>query len=573
MIQATIDQFAEIAGVSYVYVVDAQREIVSHTFVPTIPDEILRIADPGRESAIKDVVIGGRDYIDISSPIVAGAVGHVHVGMDKSMIRMQIGRAIARQLGAILAILLVSVAVAYILVNKISQPLNKLTEYGRKLAARDFSATVEIKYEDEIGLLARTMQSMAKELQKAFEGYEEAIKEATAELQETLAYLTNIIDNMADGLLATDTSGKITRVNPTLIDMLGLHGSNIIGRDCSEVLDTELAGLEKKSRRFPERTLTLDIDLTRGRTGKAVATSLHTQPTPETPEGTSMGSIILVRDITAEKETDRMKTDFISTVSHELRTPMTSVLGYTAITRKKLQEILFPRIALKDGRVEKTMRQVIQNLGIVISEGERLTNLINDLLDISKMEAGQLEWKMQPLSVDDIIDIAMDATSTLFEQKGLQLKREITGTIPEIVGDRDRLVQVMINLLSNAVKFTEKGLVTCRAAADLGEVVISVTDTGIGIPRTELDNIFKKFKQVGDTLTDRPKGTGLGLPISKQIIVQHGGRIWVESEVGRGTTVSFTIPLPSTRHGEVDASQRGWDVGMPESDQRHSQTA
>jgi signal transduction histidine kinase len=286
-----------------------------------------------------------------------------------------------------------------------------------------------------------------------------------------------------------------------------------------------------------------------------------------------MGSIILVRDITAEKETDRMKTDFISTVSHELRTPMTSVLGYTAITRKKLQEILFPRIALKDGKVEKTMRQVIQNLGIVISEGERLTNLINDLLDISKMEAGQLEWKMQPLSVDDIIDIAMDATSTLFEQKGLQLKRAITGSIPEIVGDRDRLVQVMINLLSNAVKFTEKGLVTCRAAADLGEVVISVTDTGIGIPRTELDNIFKKFKQVGDTLTDRPKGTGLGLPISKQIIVQHGGRIWVESEVGRGTTVSFTIPLPSRRHGEVDASQRGWDVSVPESDQRHSQTA
>ena len=221
---------------------------------------------------------------------------------------------------------------------------------------------------------------------------------------------------------------------------------------------------------------------------------------------------------------------------------MTSVLGYTAITRKKLQEILFPRIALKDGRVEKTMRQVIQNLGIVISEGERLTNLINDLLDISKMEAGQLEWKMQPLSVDDIIDIAMDATSTLFEQKGLQLKREITGTIPEIVGDRDRLVQVMINLLSNAVKFTEKGLVTCRAAADLGEVVISVTDTGIGIPRTELDNIFKKFKQVGDTLTDRPKGTGLGLPISKQIIVQHGGRIWVESELGQGATFCFTLP-------------------------------
>jgi signal transduction histidine kinase len=286
-----------------------------------------------------------------------------------------------------------------------------------------------------------------------------------------------------------------------------------------------------------------------------------------------MGSIILVRDITAEKETDRMKTDFISTVSHELRTPMTSVLGYTAITRRKLQEVLFPRIALKDSKVEKTMRQVVQNLGIVISEGERLTNLINDLLDISKMEAGQLEWKMQPLSVYDIIDTAMDATSTLFEQKGIHLKREITGSLPEIVGDRDRLVQVMINLLSNAVKFTEEGLVTCRALPGETELIISVTDTGIGIPRTEQENIFKKFKQVGDTLTDRPKGTGLGLPISKQIIVQHGGRIWVESEVGRGTTVSFTIPLPPARYREVAASQPGSDVGMSESDQRRPRTA
>src|SRR5512139_1048574 len=174
---------------------------------------------------------------------------------------------------------------------------------------------------------------------------------------------------------------------------------------------------------------------------------------------------------------------------------------------------------------------------------------------------------MQPLSVDEIIDIAMDATSTLFEQKGLRLKREITGRLPEIVGDRDRLVQVMINLLSNAVKFTEKGLVTCRGLANESDVIISVTDTGIGIPRTEQENIFKKFKQVGDTLTDRPKGTGLGLPISKQIIVQHGGRIWVESEVGRGTTVSFTIPLPAARHAEGGASQERWNAQAPAVDQ------
>ncbi|HSB51886.1 MAG TPA: HAMP domain-containing sensor histidine kinase, partial [Dissulfurispiraceae bacterium] len=284
----------------------------------------------------------------------------------------------------------------------------------------------------------------------------------------------------------------------------------------------------------------------RGRTGKAVATSIHKSPlSPDGHEQKSMGSIILIRDITAEKETDRMKTDFISTVSHELRTPMTSVLGYTAITRKKLEDLVFPHVAHRDRKTDRTMRQVVQNLGIVISEGERLTTLINDLLDISKMEAGQLEWKMQPLSVYDIVDTAMDSTSALFEQKGLTTAKDLEEGLPQLVGDRDRLVQVMVNLLSNAVKFTEEGGVTCRVSRSGGEVTVSVIDTGIGIARTEQENIFKKFKQVGDTLTDRPKGTGLGLPISKQIVEHHGGRIWVESVIGEGSTFSFTIPLAS----------------------------
>ncbi|MGE5239711.1 MAG: ATP-binding protein [Chloroflexota bacterium] len=555
MIQATIDQFTEIAGVSYVFVVDSQNEIISHTFVPAIPEEILKVTETEDQNPVRDVVIGGKDYIDISSPIVAGAVGHVHVGMDKGVIKAQIRNAIARQMVAILAVFLVSVAVAYVLVNKISQPLNKLAEYGRKLAARDFSATVEIKYEDEVGLLARTMQSMAGDLRKAFEGYEQAIQEATAELQETLAYLTNIIDNMADGLLATDATGKITRVNPTLTDMLGLRESDMIGKKCEEVLSPELGELEKRSRKHPDKTLTLETGISRGRTGKAVATSIHKSPlSPDGHEQKSMGSIILIRDITAEKETDRMKTDFISTVSHELRTPMTSVLGYTAITRKKLEDLVFPHVAHRDRKTDRTMRQVVQNLGIVISEGERLTTLINDLLDISKMEAGQLEWKMQPLSVYDIVDTAMDSTSALFEQKGLTTAKDLEEGLPQLVGDRDRLVQVMVNLLSNAVKFTEEGGVTCRVSRSGGEVTVSVIDTGIGIARTEQENIFKKFKQVGDTLTDRPKGTGLGLPISKQIVEHHGGRIWVESVIGEGSTFSFTIPLASTTNDGSDRS-------------------
>jgi signal transduction histidine kinase/CheY-like chemotaxis protein len=243
------------------------------------------------------------------------------------------------------------------------------------------------------------------------------------------------------------------------------------------------------------------------------------------------------------RELDKMKTEFMSTVSHELRTPLTSVLGFAKIIKKRFEDVLFPLIKEKDKKVERAVRQVKDNVDIIISEGERLTTLINDVLDLAKMEAGRVEWKIEPLSVEEIIDRAVAATSSLFEQKGLAIKMEIQGDLPMVPGDRDRLIQTVINLISNAVKFTPQGSVTCKAAFIGNEVTISVIDTGIGIAKEDQGGVFEKFKQVGDTLTDKPKGTGLGLPICKQIVEQHGGRIWVNSKPGEGSIFTFAIPV------------------------------
>jgi DNA-binding response OmpR family regulator len=149
--------------------------------------------------------------------------------------------------------------------------------------------------------------------------------------------------------------------------------------------------------------------------------------------------------------------------------------------------------------------------------------------------------------VPEILDRATAATASLFEQKKLPLLKEVEPDLPAVVGDRDRLIQVVINLISNAVKFTDTGGVTCRAARRNGEIVISVQDTGLGISAADQPKVFEKFKQVGDTLTDKPKGTGLGLPICKEIVEHHGGRIWVESEPGKGSTFSFTVPVLDDR--------------------------
>jgi signal transduction histidine kinase len=295
------------------------------------------------------------------------------------------------------------------------------------------------------------------------------------------------------------------------------------------------------------------VELEAGRTGSAVGAAIRRKQATSGKQDEFIGNLVIVRDVTSEKEIERMKDEFISMVSHELRTPLTSILGFTKVIGKKLDGVLFPLLPAGVPATERTMHQVSDNIKIIISEGERLTNLINELLDISKMEAGKIEWKSEPVIVDDILGQAVAATASLFNQKKLKLVQEIEPRLPPVLCDRDRIVQVVINLLSNALKFTDRGSVTVRAYLETangggdghpqGGVTVSVTDTGIGISEKDCSTVFEKFRQVGDTLTDRPKGTGLGLPICKQIVECHGGRIWLESTIGEGSTVAFVLPL------------------------------
>ena len=245
----------------------------------------------------------------------------------------------------------------------------------------------------------------------------------------------------------------------------------------------------------------------------------------------------------AEKANEA-KSAFLSTVSHELRTPLTSVLGFAKIINKRLNDKIFPIVDHGDPKTEKTITQINENLQVVISEGERLTHLINDVLDLAKIEAGRMEWDQENVSLAEVVERAVLATTSLFDQKGIKLIKKIDNNIPDVIGDPDKLIQVVINLFSNAVKFTEHGNVTCEVSQKDNEVIVSVSDTGIGIAPEDYGAVFEQFKQVGgDTLTDKPKGTGLGLPICKEIVEHHGGRIWVESKIGKGSTFSFAIPF------------------------------
>jgi signal transduction histidine kinase len=224
---------------------------------------------------------------------------------------------------------------------------------------------------------------------------------------------------------------------------------------------------------------------------------------------------------------DEMKTNFLANVSHELRTPLTSIRSFS--------ELLLAYA--DDAEVQKEF------LRIISTESERLTRLVNDVLDISRIEAGHMDWKMDSIEVSELLSDLGRTFAPLITLADLSFDVHIDDDLPCVYGDRDRLHQVIANLLNNAMKFTHGGgAIMLRGDQADGEVRISVTDTGIGVAAADQERIFEKFQQVGDTLTDKPRGTGLGLAICRDIVEHHQGRLWVDSEPGVGST--FTVSLP-----------------------------
>ena len=249
----------------------------------------------------------------------------------------------------------------------------------------------------------------------------------------------------------------------------------------------------------------------------------------------------------AAEAANETKSRFLSNVSHELRTPLTSVVGFSKLISKRLADVVFPAVhADGDPKLERAMRQVSENLTIIVEEGERLTNLINETLDLAKIEAGKIEWRDEEVGLADVVERATSATSSLIDpDRGPRLVVEVAPDLSPIRGDRDRLIQVVINLISNAVKFTPQGSITIIGWQEADTIHVAVSDTGIGIAPDDQARVFEPFTQVGDArpAPDRPRGTGLGLPICREIVERHGGRLWLESRLGAGSTFQFTLPI------------------------------
>jgi PAS domain S-box-containing protein len=400
---------------------------------------------------------------------------------------------------------------------------------------------------------------------------DKAIKSKEAE--QRLRLLNAAVENANDSIIIleaqpSDLPGrKILYVNKAFTRMTGYESEEVLGQTLRVLngINTDVAELAKANLAFEERKpATIEVANYR-KDGTEFWVESNIVPFAE-EKGWYVHWVSVQRDITQRKEFEeamrlakeaaeeasQAKSDFLSTVSHELRTPLTSVLGFTSIVKEDLEAYIFPLITERDKKMERKIRNVSESLDIMEKEATRLTSLINDVLDIAKIEAGKIEWKEDEIDIREVFKRAIAATASLHEPKGLAIKEELKGEGFMFVGDGDRMIQVVTNLFSNAIKFTESGTITYRIKSSVDEIRCEVSDTGIGIPEEMLGRVFEKFKQIGDTLTAKPQGTGLGLPISKEIIDHHCGKIWAESEYGKGSTLIFIVPVNVVKECKIE---------------------
>jgi PAS domain S-box-containing protein len=396
------------------------------------------------------------------------------------------------------------------------------------------STTVSGEVNQEITQENRELKHQIQTLKEQLSGQIAQLNEFQKEtrlLRNSKERIDNIVHHMADGMVVIGPKGEILMANPIAESLLGITKQDI-GKPLKEVVKNEhLLSLVKSMPQGKEGVIEKDIELFS--TAEATKRVLRTSSAVVAdPDGNTVGMVTTLNDITKQKELDSLKNTFVANVSHELRTPLVSM--------EKSLSLIINKTA---GEINPDQEQF---LNIAQRNLKRLTLLINDLLDLSKLEAGKLQLKRELTSIKKVIDESVEGLNTWAGTKGIHLEKMVQEGLPELNIDPNRLIQVLNNLIGNAIKFTPKdGKITveARLGETSREIQVNVIDTGIGILKENLPKIFSKFYQIGERSASDIGGTGIGLSIAKEIVELHGGRIWVESEHGHGAQFIFVLPL------------------------------
>jgi len=453
----------------------------------------------------------GQNYLYVAVPIKNG---NEIVGVSRASVSLELLESrIAAFRFSIIAITLLTAISAIILAFLVTRyslkPLKQLAEVAVQLDKGKLNNKIFIDRKDEIGKISHVFVQLVDRLNTEIEGFK--LERST---------LNAVLTHMTDAVIIVDGSGLVQLCNPSAERIFNVKKESAVGKSLVEVLrNHQLVELWKEcldSRK--QKTMTLEIN-----PNKLFVQGIATPMEDVFPGGV----LIVMQDLTRLRKLEKVRSDFVSNVSHELRTPLASIKALTE--------------TLQEGALEDppAARRFLSRMEIEI---DNLTQMVQELLELSKIESGRVPLRRLIINSSEIVDRVVERLQVQAERLGLTLLTDYPKDLPQVFADPDRIGQVFVNLIHNSIKFTRPGgKIIVHAYSDRGRVVFKVEDNGIGIEPESLQRIFERFYK-----TDRARssgGTGLGLSIAKHLIESHGGRIWVESEVGKGSSFFFTLPI------------------------------
>ena len=497
-------------GTTGAYLAGSDEELGRSLDVSPNVLEAIRTGQPASSADITE------NYMDAAIPITRGNGSYIIYIYDNRQNIQELNSALfVLIIQALIFGLVSSVLLSFLLAKTMITPIERLTAGAKRVAAGDFSRKIEVSAKDEIGVLTTTFNSMARQLQAT-------IREAENERNK----LDTLFLHMTDGVVAFNRQGRVIQKNPAAEDMLGrpIGGETTYAQlfgdlaDMDAVLALPQPGYLGGQKAVGERSLELLL-------------------APFDQESAEGGVMVVNHDVTEQHKTEEMRREFVANVSHELRTPLTNIRSYAE--------------TLADGAGEIPPDMEKNFLGVILNESDRMTHIVQDLLTLSRFDSGKSELKLAPFSFEQSIRDIYNAVLLEAQRHGHVLTVELEPDLPEIIGDRDRILQVMMNVVSNAIKYTPDGG-TGRiriSAGRAGEKVwMEVSDNGIGIPAEDRPRIFERFYRVDKARSRESGGTGLGLSIAKEIVDRHQGSIGPVDRPGPGLTIRIELPIGGPAH-------------------------
>ena len=409
----------------------------------------------------------------------------------------------------------ISMVVAILIAHSITQPIGEMREQALRIARGDYSRKVTVHGKDELGQLALTFNQLA-----------EQIEETQDAMESERNRLNSVLSHMSDGVVATDRRGKVITINDMALSLLGISKEAAIGQNILNLLDIEK---DYTLRKILESTEELLIERNESNYGDNKIIRVEFSMIRR-ESGFISGLVAVLHDVTEQEQNERDRREFVSNVSHELRTPLTSMRSYIE--------------TLSEGAWQD-QEMAPRFLKITLDETDRMIRMINDLLDLSRMDNDNLKLNIEMVNFNELVNFVLDRFDVIIanSEKKYRIVREFTQRPLFVEVDTDRMIQVIDNIMNNAIKYSpDGGKITVRLMETHNNVILSITDQGLGIPKKDISRIFERFYRVDKARARKQGGTGLGLAISKEVVKALGGTIWATSIENYGSTFYISLP-------------------------------